>query len=212
MRALRTLAPSFISMSNPSLSLTSWWLEAWSGLFMSPTCPCASAWQRGSPCLQSQQGVCPAPAGSGSPAGGPHDRCRRKSYRRSWGCRQVIVPELPAGWTLAAAAAEAGSQRGWRAPVAAKWARTWCLCSGWCWLRGWSPEVGALHHCRGDKHDIFECSSWKKWDNKCEVRESQEYVDVWFSMISRSTVGVAFMWGRLESVPLFGSVLLTPKN
>lgn len=37
-------------------------------------------------------------------------------------------------------------------------------------------------------------------------------VDVWFSMISQSTVGVAFMWGRLESVLLFVSVLLTPKN
>lgn len=37
--------------------------------------------------------------------------------------------------------------------------------------------------------------------------ESQEYVDVGFSMISQSTVGVAFMRGRLESVPLFGRVL-----
>lgn len=156
MIALRTLVLSFISMSNPSLSLTGWWLEAWPVLFMSPMCPCASAWRRGSPCPQSRPGVCPAPVGSGSLAGGPHDRCRHKSYRRSWGCRQVNVPELPVGWTLAAAAEE-GSQRGWHAPVAANWARTWCLCCGWCWLRGWSPEVGDLRHCGGDKDDIL-CS------------------------------------------------------
>lgn len=133
MIALRTLFFfSFISRSNPSQSWTGWWLEDRSMLFMSPMCPCATAWLRGSPCPQSQPGVCPAPVGSGSLPGGLRDHCRHKSYRRSWGCRQVNVPELPVGWTLAAAA-EGGSQKVWHAPVVVRWARTWCLCSGWCW-------------------------------------------------------------------------------
>jgi len=171
MIALRTLALSFISTSNPSPSLTDWWLKASLELFMSPMCPCASAWPRGSPCPQSQQGACPDTTGSGSLAGGPRDRCRRKSYRRSWGCQRVNVPGFPVGWTLAAAA-DGESKMGGHAPVAAKWARTWCLCSGWCWWRGWSPEVGDLHHCREDKHDNL--SSVGKWDIKCEVRQREK--------------------------------------
>lgn len=129
--ALRTLALSSISMSNPSLSLPGWWLEAWSVLFMSPMRPCANASPRDSPCPRNQQVVWPSPAGSGSLVGGLRDRCRHMSCRRSWGCQWEIVPKPPVGWTLAEAA-EGQSQMGWHAPVAAKWARTWCLCSGWC--------------------------------------------------------------------------------
>lgn len=122
---------------------------------MSPTCPCASAWPMGSPCLQHQQGVFRVLAGSGSLAGGPRGRCRHTSYKTSWGCRRVSVPEPPVGWTLAVAAA-AGNQMGWLAPWVVRWVRTWCLCSGWCWWIGWSPEVGDLHRCnRWAGHHVF---------------------------------------------------------
>ena len=59
---------------------------------------------------------------------------------------------------------------------------------------------------------MWGATMWKKEEEEEEEERKREYVDVWFSMISQSTVGVAFMRGRLESVPLFGSVLLTPKN
>lgn len=121
---------------------------------MSPTCPCASAWPTGSPCPPSRRGACRAPAGSGNRAGGLRGRCRRTSCTTSWGCQRATVPSPPVGWSLAAAA-EGGNRRGWFAPAGARWARTWCLCSGWCWWRGWSPEVGGFHHYGGDMEDIW---------------------------------------------------------
>lgn len=153
--ALRTLIPSFLSTSNPSLSLTGWWLEAWLGLSMSPTSPCASAWQRGSPCRRCPRGVWPVPGASWSLAGGPRGRSRHTSCRRSWGCRQGTVRAPPGGWTPAAAA-EGGNRMGWCAPAVANWARIWCWCSGWCLLRGWSPEVADLHHYSQDKRGICD--------------------------------------------------------
>lgn len=129
--ALRTLVPSFLSTSNPSLSLTGWWLEAWLGLSMSPTSPCASALQTGSPCRRCPPGVWPVPGASWSLAGGPRGRSRHTSCRRSWGCRQGNVRAPPVGWTPAAAA-EGGNRMEWCAPVGANWARIWYWCSGWC--------------------------------------------------------------------------------
>lgn len=150
MLALRTLVPSFLSTSNPSRSLTGWWPEARPGLSMSPMSPCASAWPRGSPCPRFPRGVWPVPGASWSLADGPRGRSRHTSCRRSWGCRRGSVPAPPVGWTPAAAAG-GGSRTGWRAPVVANLARIWCWCSGWCLMRGWSPEVADLRHCRREK-------------------------------------------------------------
>lgn len=143
--ALRTpCSYYYLHVSPLPPSLTGWWLEAWSGLFMSPMCPCASAWPTGSLSLRRRQGADRDPAGSGNLAGGPRDRCRRTSYKTSWGCRRVNVPEPPAGWTPAAVVA-GGNRTGWHDPAVAKWARTWCSRSGWCWWTGWNPEVSDLH-------------------------------------------------------------------